>query len=39
MEVVPIDIAADYDAIVCQIRNGSTSDAPLIKSVTLEAGE
>jgi hypothetical protein len=33
-----VDIATDYDAIVCQIRNGNTSDAPLIKSVTLEGG-
>lgn len=33
-----IDIAADYDEIVCEMRNGNSSSAPLIKRITLTGG-
>lgn len=33
-----INIAANYDAIICEMRNGTSSAAPLIKRVTLAGG-
>ncbi len=33
-----VDIATDYDEIVCEMRNGNSTAAPLIKRITLSGG-
>lgn len=35
----PMDLATLYDEIVCEMRNGNNTNAPLIKRVTLTGGD